>query len=107
MRSLSQKCSLKIDSFSSAAMFEDFCPSSNGRIDARHFRSDESADGQSALLIENIRHTLAIHAEMFRRILEATPCPSPLLAELFEDTGKRYLDFSELVSAEFKRAPTG
>lgn len=56
-----------------------------------------SLDTQSALLIENIRHTLTIHAEMFRRILETTPCPSLMLAELLEDAGNRYIDFSELV----------
>lgn len=59
------------------------------------------------MLIENIRHTLTIHAEMFRRILETKPSPSLLLAELLEDAGKRYIDFSELVSAAFRRAPIG
>ena len=52
---------------------------------------------QSALLINNIRQALAIYAEMFSRILESTPNPSLLLAALLEDTGNRYLDFSELV----------
>ena len=36
---------------------------------------------------------------MFRRLLEATPKPSILLAELLEDTGNRYIDFAERVSA--------
>lgn len=39
-----------------------------------------------------------IQAEMFRRILDSTPQPSILLAELLEETGNRYLDYSELVS---------
>lgn len=62
-------------------------------------------DAQSALLIENIRHALTIHAEMLRRILETTPKPSLLLAELLEDTGNRYLDFSELVWQACMRFP--
>jgi hypothetical protein len=56
-------------------------------------------DAQSALLIENIRSTLKIQDEMFRRILGTRPKPSILLAELLEDIGNRYIDFSELVSA--------
>ena len=56
-------------------------------------------DAQSALLIENIRSTLKIQDEMFRRILGTRPKPSVLLAELLEDTGIRYIDFSELVTA--------
>lgn len=55
-------------------------------------------DAQSALLIENIRSTLK-KDEMFRRILGTRPKPSVLLAELLEDTGNRYIDFSELVTA--------
>lgn len=74
--------------------------------DARQLRADESLlDMQSALLIENISQTLTIHAEMFRRTLETTPSPSPLLAELLVDTGNRYLDFSKLVSALCMRLP--
>jgi hypothetical protein len=115
MRSPPQDCSLKADSSSSAAVLNSF-PTPIGHVsrpligplDAQHFRTDESLlDLQSALLIENIRHTLTIHAEMFRRILETTPSPSLLLAELLEDAGKRYIDFSELVSAAFRRAPIG
>jgi len=64
-----------------------------------------SLDRQSALLIENIRHTLTIHAEMFRRILETTPRPSLMLAELLEDAGNRYIDFSELVCNASLRSP--
>jgi len=64
-----------------------------------------SLDTQSALLIENIRHTLTIHAEMFRRILEATPSPSLMLAEMLEDAGNRYIDFSELVCSASLRPP--
>jgi hypothetical protein len=60
-------------------------------------------DAQSALLIENIRSTLKIQNEMFRRILDAKPKPSVLLAELLEDIGNRYIDFSELVSAASAR----
>lgn len=50
-------------------------------------------DRQSALLIEHIRQTLTIHAEMFRRILDSTSRPSLVLAELLEDAGNRYIDF--------------
>ena len=60
-------------------------------------------DAQSALLIENIRSTLKIQDEMFRRILGTTPRPSVLLAEVLEDAGNRYIDFSELVSAASAR----
>ena len=60
-------------------------------------------DAQSANLIENIRSTLKIQNEMFCRILGATPRPSALLAELLEDAGNRYIDFSELVSAASAR----
>jgi hypothetical protein len=56
-------------------------------------------DSQSASLIEHIRRSLTIQAEMFRRILDSTSTPSVVLAELLEDTGNRYIDFSELVSA--------
>lgn len=77
-----------------------------GAHDLRQLHADESlVDMQSALLIENIRHTLTIHAEMFRRTLETTPNPSLLLAELLVDTGNRYLDFSELVSMLCMRLP--
>jgi hypothetical protein len=64
-------------------------------IDPRETLLDE----QSAVLIEHIRRSLMIQAEMFRRLLEATPKPSILLAELLEDTGNRYIDFAERVSA--------
>lgn len=56
-------------------------------------------DTRSAALIEHIRRSLLIQNEMFRRILDTTPKPSVVLAELLEDTGNRYLDFSERVSA--------
>jgi hypothetical protein len=113
MRSPPHDGLLKADSSPGAAVANSF-PTSIGGIslplietsDARHFRTEESLlDLQSALLIENIRHTLTIHAEMFRRILETTPSPSLLLAELLEDTGNRYLDFSELVSIVCTRLP--
>lgn len=55
-------------------------------------------DAQGDLLIENIRNSLMIQAEMLRRIMETTPQPSFLLAELLEDAGNRYLDFSALVA---------
>jgi hypothetical protein len=58
-------------------------------------RSDE----ESAPLIEHIRRSLMIQAEILRRILDSSPHPSILLAKLREDTGNRYLDYSELVSA--------
>jgi len=65
---------------------------------------ESKLDAQSASLMEHIRQSLTIQAEMFRRILERTPRPSPLLAELLEDTGNRYLDLSELVSAASQHA---
>jgi hypothetical protein len=61
-------------------------------------------DAESASLIQHIRRSLAIQSEMFRRILDAKPRPSVLLAELLEDTGNRYIDFSEHVSAATKGA---
>jgi len=39
---------------------------------------------------------------MFRRILDGDPRPSLLLAEVLEDAGNRYIDFSEMVSAVSK-----
>jgi hypothetical protein len=63
-------------------------------IDPRETLLDE----QSAVLIEHIRRSLMIQAEMFRRLLDTTPKPSVLLAELLEDTGNRYIDFAERVS---------
>ena len=60
---------------------------------------ESALDKQSAALIEHIRRSLLIQNEMFRRILDTTPKPSVVLAELLEDTGNRYLDFSERVSA--------
>jgi hypothetical protein len=69
-------------------------------VDPREARLDR----QSARLVENIRSTLKIQNEMFRRILSSTPKPSVLLAEVLEDAGNRYIDFSELVSAASARA---
>lgn len=71
----------------------------------KHFPVDPREtmlDAQTAELIEHIRRSLMIQGEMFRRILDTTPKPSVLLAELLEDTGNRYLDFSERVSAASK-----
>jgi hypothetical protein len=65
---------------------------------------EASLDAESASLIQHIRHSLAIQSEMFRRILNSKPKPSVLLAELLEDTGNRYIDFSEHVSAATKAA---
>ncbi len=77
-----------------------------GPLDPQDFRMAEPAlDSQSAVLIENIRHTLIIHAEMFRRILETTSSPSLALAELLEDAGNRYIDFSELLCSASLRDP--
>jgi hypothetical protein len=59
-------------------------------------------DAQSASLVEHIRTSLIIQAEMFRRILDGDPQPSLLLAEVLEDAGNRYIDFSEMVSAMSK-----
>ena len=64
-------------------------------------------DSQSTALIEHIRHSLLIQGEMFRRILEITPTPSVVLAELLEETGNRYLDFSERVSAAARAERSG
>jgi hypothetical protein len=61
--------------------------------------SDTALDEQSASLVEHIRNSLIIQAEMFRRILDCDPRPSLLLAEVLEDAGNRYIDFSEMVSA--------
>jgi hypothetical protein len=112
MPSPPRDCQLEADS-SSSAVLSSFPISVGGispphiePIDARHFRTDEALlDMQSALLIENIRQTLTIHTEMFRRTLEATPSPSLLLAELLVETGNRYLDFSKLVSTLCMRLP--
>jgi hypothetical protein len=60
---------------------------------------EETLDEQSASLIDNIRASMTIQGEMFRRLLESTPHPSLVLAEFLEDTGNRYIDFAELVSA--------
>ncbi len=56
-------------------------------------------DEQCGLLIKHIRRSVLIQAETLRRILDSAPHPSILLAELLEDIGNRYLDYSELVSA--------
>jgi len=66
---------------------------------------EASLDQQSASLIESIRNSLTIQTEMFCRILDGSPKPSTILAELLEDTGNRYMDFSEAVSAVAKRGP--
>jgi hypothetical protein len=58
---------------------------------------ENSLDAQCSSLIEDIRSSLMIQAEILRRILDTKPKPSLLLAELLEDAGNRYLDFSELV----------
>jgi hypothetical protein len=65
---------------------------------------ESELDAQSASLIEHVRRSLAIQAEMFRRVLDTKPKPSVLLAELLEDAGNRYIDFSERVSAASMRA---
>jgi hypothetical protein len=67
-------------------------------IDPREAALDE----QSASLIESIRNSLTIQTEMFCRILNGSPKPSAVLAELLEDTGNRYMDFSEAVSVAAK-----
>ena len=64
-------------------------------------------DAQSASLVEHIRTSLIIQAEMFRRILDGDPRPSLLLAEVLEDAGNRYIDFSEMVSAMSKDEASG
>jgi len=60
---------------------------------------EASLDAQSASLVDHIRTSLTIQAEMFRRILDGDPQPSMLLAEVLEDVGNRYIDLSEMVSA--------
>lgn len=62
---------------------------------------ERQLDAQSASLVEHIRSSLIIQSEMFRRLLDTTPKPSLLLAELLEDTGNRYLDLSDLVSEAY------
>jgi len=66
---------------------------------------EASLDEQSASLIESIRNSLTIQTEMFCRILNNSPKPSIVLAELLEDTGNRYIDFSEAVSVAAKNGP--
>jgi hypothetical protein len=44
---------------------------------------------------------------MFRRILDGDPRPSLLLAEVLEDAGNRYIDFSEMVSTMSKDEASG
>lgn len=68
-------------------------------------KGESLADMQGMILLETIRHTLTIHAEMFRRILDSTSRPSFMLAELLEEAGNRYIDFSQLVSAATLRTP--
>ena len=58
-------------------------------------------------LVEHIRTSLIIQAEMFRRILDGDPRPSLLLAEVLEDAGNRYIDFSEMVSTMSKDEASG
>jgi hypothetical protein len=58
---------------------------------------EKSLDTSTVSLVEHIRQSLAIHAELFDRILQNSVTPSTLLAELLEDVGNRYIDFSELV----------
>jgi len=60
---------------------------------------ESSLDTQSAALVEHIRRSLLVQNEMFHRILDTTPKLSAVLAELLEDAGNRYLDFSERASA--------
>ena len=62
-------------------------------VDAR----EVDLDVESASLIDHIRGSLTIQAEMLARILDETPKASRLLAELLEDVGNRYIDLSELV----------
>jgi hypothetical protein len=64
-------------------------------------------DAQSASLVDHIRTSLTIQAEMFRRILDGDPRPSLLLAEVLEDAGNRYIDLSEMVSALSKEEAIG
>ena len=65
---------------------------------------ETSLDAQSASFVEHIRTSLIIQAEMFRRILDGDP---RLLAEVLEDAGNRYIDFSEMVSAVSKDEASG
>jgi hypothetical protein len=55
-------------------------------------------DTESASLIDHIRGSLTIQAEMLVRILDTMPKELHLLAELLEDVGNRYIDLSELVT---------
>ncbi len=66
---------------------------------------EKSLDSSSASLVQSLRHSLALHNRMLSRVLIAAPRPSPLLVELLEDVGNRYLDLSELALQAFKPMP--
>jgi hypothetical protein len=47
--------------------------------------------------IQNVRQSLTIHHEMFRRALAEEPAQLRLLQELLEDFGTCYLDLAERI----------
>ena len=65
---------------------------------------ETSLDAQSASLVEHIRTSLIIQAEMFRRILDSDPRPSLLLAEVLEDAGNRTSTFGNGVGHVQRRS---
>lgn len=62
---------------------------------------EKSLDSPSASLVQSLRNSLALHNRMLSRVL-TTSRPSPVLVELLEDVGNRYLDLSELALHPFK-----
>jgi hypothetical protein len=63
---------------------------------------EKSLDLASASLVQSLRHSLALHNRMLSRVLMTTSQPSPVIVELLEDVGNRYLDLSELALHPFK-----
>ena len=54
----------------------------------------------------DLSRLLAIHREMFNKLVLPDRELSMTVAELFEDIGNRYLDISDEISASINRKPT-
>jgi hypothetical protein len=54
----------------------------------------------------DLSRLLAIHREMFNKLVLPNRELSMTVAELFEDIGNRYLDISDEISASINREPT-
>jgi hypothetical protein len=54
----------------------------------------------------DLSRLLAIHREMFNKLVLPDRELSMIVAELFEDIGNRYLDISDEISASIKRNST-